>query len=49
MGQTVLVVDDKANIRRLLQEYLSEQGYRVVLAARTGGKHFLWHAERNPS
>jgi DNA-binding response OmpR family regulator len=32
MAQTVLVVDDKANIRRLLQDYLAEQGYRVVLA-----------------
>ncbi len=30
MSQTILVVDDKANMRRLLQDYLGEQGYRVV-------------------
>ena len=29
---TILVVDDKANIRRLLQDYLVEQGYRVLVA-----------------
>ena len=29
---TILVVDDKANIRRLLQDYLAEQGYRVLVA-----------------
>jgi len=30
--QTILVVDDKANVRTLLREYLIEQGYRVVTA-----------------
>lgn len=30
--QTILVVDDKANVRTLLREYLTEQGYRVVTA-----------------
>jgi len=30
--QTLLVVDDKANVRTLLREYLTEQGYRVVTA-----------------
>jgi DNA-binding response OmpR family regulator len=30
--QTILVVDDKANVRTLLREYLTEQGYRVVVA-----------------
>lgn len=29
---TILVVDDKASVRQLLTEYLSEQGYRVVTA-----------------
>lgn len=29
---TILVVDDKTNIRRLLQDYLVEQGYRVLVA-----------------
>ena len=32
MAQTILVVDDKANVRTLLREYLTEQGYRVVTA-----------------
>ncbi len=30
--QTILVVDDKANVRTLLREYMTEQGYRVVTA-----------------
>jgi DNA-binding response OmpR family regulator len=29
---TILVVDDKANVRLLLEEYLTEQGFRVVTA-----------------
>ena len=29
----ILVVDDNANVRRLLQEYLSEQGYSVLHAS----------------
>ena len=32
MQKTILVVDDKANVRTLLREYLTEQGYRVVVA-----------------
>lgn len=32
MTKTILVVDDKANVRRLLREYLTEEGYRVVVA-----------------
>ena len=32
MTKTILVVDDKANVRTLLREYLTEQGYRVVTA-----------------
>lgn len=32
MTQTILVVDDKANVRTLLREYLTENGYRVVTA-----------------
>jgi DNA-binding response OmpR family regulator len=42
MPQTILVVDDKANIRILLQEYLVEQGYRVVTA--TNGREALFVA-----
>lgn len=32
MSQTILVVDDKANVRGMLKDYLSEQGYRVATA-----------------
>lgn len=32
MPQTILVVDDKANLRVMLKDYLTEQGYRVVTA-----------------
>lgn len=32
MSQTILVVDDKTNLRVMLKDYLSEQGYRVVTA-----------------
>lgn len=32
MPQTILVVDDHANVRMLLTEYLNELGYRVVTA-----------------
>jgi DNA-binding response OmpR family regulator len=32
MAKTILVVDDKANVRKLLREYFSEEGFRVVAA-----------------
>ena len=32
MTKMILVIDDKANVRTLLREYLTEQGYRVVTA-----------------
>jgi two-component system alkaline phosphatase synthesis response regulator PhoP len=32
MPKTILVVDDKSNVRTLVREYLSEQGFRVVTA-----------------
>ncbi len=32
MSKTILVVDDKANVRTLVREYLTEQGFRVVTA-----------------
>jgi len=32
MAKTILVVDDKASVRKLLREYLSEEGYRVASA-----------------
>ncbi len=31
-SKTILVVDDKANVRSLLREYLAEQGFRVITA-----------------
>jgi DNA-binding response OmpR family regulator len=32
MAETILVVDDKANMRTLLRDYLIEQGFQVVTA-----------------
>jgi DNA-binding response OmpR family regulator len=32
MPQTILMVDDKANVRTLVREYLTEEGFRVVTA-----------------
>jgi DNA-binding response OmpR family regulator len=32
MTRTILVVDDKANVRKLVREYLAEEGFRVVTA-----------------
>jgi len=32
MNKTILVVDDKANVRTLLREYLSEEGFQVATA-----------------
>ena len=32
MIKTILVVDDKASVRKLVQEYLAEEGFRVVTA-----------------
>jgi DNA-binding response OmpR family regulator len=33
MPRTILIVDDHASVRTLVQDYLTEQGYRVVTAA----------------
>lgn len=33
MTATILVVDDQSSVRQLLQEYLTEQGFRVVTAS----------------
>jgi DNA-binding response OmpR family regulator len=40
--KTILVVDDKANVRQLLSDYLGEQGFRVVTAA--NGREALYTA-----
>lgn len=46
MPATILVVDDQASVRQLLQEYLSEQGFRVLLAA--DGQNALFIARHDP-
>ncbi|MCX8023749.1 MAG: response regulator transcription factor [Thermanaerothrix sp.] len=33
MATTILVVDDQASVRQLLQEYLTEHGFRVITAS----------------
>jgi DNA-binding response OmpR family regulator len=42
MTETILVVDDQSSIRQLLQEYLTEQGLRVLTAA--DGQNALYTA-----
>ena len=37
--KTILVVDDKANVRQLLQDYLGEQGFKVTTA--TNGREAI--------
>lgn len=41
-GKTILVVDDKSSVRRLLEEYLSGQGFHVVSAA--NGREAIYSA-----
>lgn len=45
MVSTILVVDDQSSVRRLLQEYLSEQGFRVIEA--TDGQMALYTTRRD--
>jgi DNA-binding response OmpR family regulator len=44
MSKTILVVDDKANVRTLVREYLTEQGFRVVTA--DNGQNALYTARQ---
>jgi DNA-binding response OmpR family regulator len=46
MAQTILIVDDHANVRTLIKEYLTELGYRVVSAG--DGAAALAAAGREP-
>lgn len=46
MNKRILVVDDKANVRRLIQEYLTEQGYVVTTAE--NGRMALFAARHEP-
>jgi DNA-binding response OmpR family regulator len=43
--KTILVVDDKANVRQLLNDYLSQQGFHVVTA--TNGREALYAARQD--
>ena len=40
--KTILVVDDKSNVRTLIREYLTEEGFRVVTA--DNGRNALYEA-----
>ena len=42
MAKTILVVDDKANVRTLVRDYLTEEGFRVVTA--DNGRNALYVA-----
>jgi two-component system alkaline phosphatase synthesis response regulator PhoP len=42
MSNTILVVDDQSSVRQLLQDYLTEQGYRVFTA--TDGQNAIYMA-----
>lgn len=44
MSRTILVVDDKANIRNLVREYLEAEGFRVLIAA--DGREALFTARQ---
>ena len=44
MPKTILVVDDKANVRTLVSEYLTEQGFHVITAE--NGQTALYAARR---
>ena len=44
MGKLVLVVDDKASVRTLVQDYLIEEGFQVATAA--NGREALFVARR---
>ncbi|HEX2981683.1 MAG TPA: response regulator, partial [Anaerolineaceae bacterium] len=42
MSKTILVVDDQSSVRTLLQEYLTEQGFKVFTA--TDGQNAIYMA-----
>jgi DNA-binding response OmpR family regulator len=42
MANTILVVDDQSSVRQLLQDYLTEQGFRVFTA--TDGQNAIYMA-----
>jgi DNA-binding response OmpR family regulator len=46
MPNTILVVDDQSSVRQLLQEYFTEQGFRVLTA--TDGQNAIYMARHEP-
>jgi DNA-binding response OmpR family regulator len=44
MAKTILVVDDKTNVRTLVREYLTEQGFRVLTSE--NGQNALYNARQ---
>ncbi len=46
MTDTILVVDDQSSVRQLLQEYLTEQGFRVLTAS--DGQSAIYMARHDP-
>ena len=46
MPDTILVVDDQSSVRQLLQDYLTEQGFRVFTA--TDGQNAIYMARHEP-
>jgi two-component system alkaline phosphatase synthesis response regulator PhoP len=44
MPRTILVVDDKANVRTLVRDYLAQQGFHVLVA--DNGQNALYEARR---
>jgi len=44
MSKTILVVDDKSNVRTLVRDYLAEQGFHVLVA--DNGQNALYEARR---
>jgi DNA-binding response OmpR family regulator len=46
MNKTILVIDDHANVRTLLKDYLAEHGYRVVTARDGAEALAVAHHER---
>jgi DNA-binding response OmpR family regulator len=45
MANTILVIDDQSSVRQLLQEYLTEQGFRVIQAE--NGQNALYTARHD--
>ena len=46
MPNTILIVDDQSSVRQLLQEYFTEQGFRVLTA--TDGQNAIYMARHDP-